>query len=133
MNLFSLVTSSISVKGLIIGFAIIVRIICNLLYYHTTFRSHYNTITHTLNHRIVDWFEKGDGHEFQSYPPLYGYIYYFIGLVQSAVLETPHNELMSGDIQSDIEHTLDYRISNYICIMFLTLLEAFTLYAGVYM
>jgi ubiquitin-protein ligase len=114
LYLFKSVTSSISVKAVIILSAIFIRIVCNLMYYETSFRSHYNTITHTMNHRIVDWYAKGDGHEFQTYPPLYGYIYYLIGIVQSLILDTPDHELMKDEYNARFKSSLDFRINNYV-------------------
>lgn len=134
LTLFSKVTSSISTKALIICSAIILRLVCNLLYYDITFKDHYNTIVHTMNHRIVDWYEKGDGHEFQSYPPLYGYLYYLIGITQAFIMDTPTKELKNVNLSmATSPYSLDFKVHNYVWIMLLTLFESFTLYTAVYM
>ena len=133
LYLFEKVTSSIAVKTLIILFAVIIRIIWNIMYYESTFRSHFNTITHTLNNKIVDWYKFGDGHEFQTYPPLYGYLYYLVGMIQNLLISTPAEEIRSVDLKIAVTSALDYNTNNYIWIALLTLLEAFTLYSGVYM
>ena len=75
-KLFTTVTGSISAKLVIILTAVFIRVVSNILYYDTTFLSHYNTIIHTLEHSVEEWYMDGDGHEFENYPPLYGYIYY---------------------------------------------------------
>ena len=133
LYLFDKVTSSIAVKMLIILIAIFIRIICNLMYYETAFRSHYNTITHTMNNNVVGWYKQGDEHEFQSYPPLYGYLYCLIGSIQKLFLEAPIQELGNSGLRISANSEYDYRTNNYIWIIVLTLLEAATFYSGVYM
>lgn len=127
LTLFKHVTSSITVKSLIILSAIFIRFICYVLYSQEGFLSHYNTIAHTMNHPIVEWYTHDTEHEFQYYPPLYGYVYYLIGLFQSIVLEK-HQEIGSEAATGSTTTQWDC-----ICIMVLTLLEAFTLYSGMYM
>lgn len=133
LYLFSRVTSSIGVKVLIILFAIIIRVICNIMYYETAFKSHYNTITHTVNNQVVDWYKAVDGHEFQNYPPLYGYLYCLIGMIQKLFIQASVEEIGSVELKIALSTALDFKTNNYICIMVLTLLEAATFYSGVYM
>jgi len=133
MTTFSIVTDSINAKSIIIWTAIFIRIFWNLVYYESTFRSHYNTIAHTMAHPVIEWYSIGDGHEFQSYPPLYGYLYYLMGLIQSVIVEKPNHELNQDEYSMRFESQLDFKINNYVWIMVLTVFEAFTLYAAVYM
>jgi ubiquitin-protein ligase len=113
-TLFTKVKSSISVKMVIIFTAIFIRVISNAFYFQKTFTNHFNTIVHTMEHPIMEWYDHGDGHEFESYPPLYGYIYYLIGILQSLVVDSSHGELASGQLGHNIENTLDFKIHNYI-------------------
>lgn len=113
-SMFTKVRSSISVKMVIILTAVFIRVLSNAYYYKKTFTSHFNTIVHTMEHPVMEWYDHGDGHEFESYPPLYGYIYYLIGILQSLVLDSSHGELARGELGNNIENTPDFMIHNYI-------------------
>ncbi|CAI2360055.1 unnamed protein product [Moneuplotes crassus] len=132
-QLFTTVKSSILAKVVIIFSAVFIRLISNLLYYDRTFLSHFNTIIHTQKHPVEDWYSEDGHHEFQNYPPLYGYLYCLIGLIQSYLMDTNHSEITDSSHEISPSESVHFKLHNYICILMLTLFEALTLYSGVYM
>jgi len=67
-----------------------------------------------MAHPVIEWYSIGDGHEFQSYPPLYGYLYYLMGLIQSVIVEKPNHELNQDEYSMRFESQLDFKINNYV-------------------
>lgn len=125
-KLFTTITSSFLTKFIIIFTAVAIRISSNLLYYDTTFISHFNTIIHTQEHAVEDWYDlnpqdsSDSHHEFQNYPPLYGYLYYLIGFLQSYLIDSPHHEISVADMPAldgnaiSLEQSWNFKMHNYI-------------------